>query len=270
MIPTPRTRPTALSTAVSAVFALLALAGCDERVAGTSVGTGNPTEIQVGFKDGTGSAALTGRVSVYASTQIPVEGYRPDPMLEYDLHDAGYASFKAADFAALPESLWAKGSVANGIHAFNVVFTGATQGSVLTGFGFDKSKGAFVLRPGDAAAVWSEDRDLARVKDSLRMLVDMSGTMDTAGIGMYIDYHLFLYGTGFTSKIKQGSFTLRGVPDGIYDAYLIPLPRKNSPQTGFDSAYVFATKSPLSPGTSSVVPGDVHERVRLPDSLITP
>lgn len=268
MIPTPRIHPTALSTAVSATFALLALAGCEDRVAGTSVGTGNPTEIQVGFKDGTGSAALTGRVSVYASTQIPVEGYRPEPLLKYDLQDAGYATLKAADLAALPESLWARGSVENGIHEFNVIFTGATRGSVLTGFGFDKAKGAFVLRPGDAAAVWSGDRDLARVKDSLRTLVEMSGTMDTAGLSRYYDNHLFLYGTGFSATVVNGSFTFRGVPENKYAAFLIALPNKDHQASGMDSTDVFSTNSVVSVEPVSLSRSDPFERVRLPDSLI--
>ena len=47
-----------------------ALARCETQVAGTSVGTGNPTEIQVSFKNDSGSMAVTGTLNVYASTQI--------------------------------------------------------------------------------------------------------------------------------------------------------------------------------------------------------
>jgi hypothetical protein len=257
-------------TAVCAAFALLALAGCDERIAGTSVGTGNPTEIQLGFRDATGSAAVSGRVSVYASTQIPVEGYRPDPLLEYEVHDAASATLKAADFAALPESVWAKGSVDKGIHSFNVVVAGASQGSVLAGFGFDKAKGKFVLRPEDDGAVWDAEGERAAVKDSMRALVELKGTLDTTTVNRYKDYHLFLYGTGFTSKVDKGSFALPRVPDGTYHAYLISLPQESGPQSGTDSTDIFTTTGLLSTTTPDLSRGELYSRVRLPDSLIAP
>jgi hypothetical protein len=257
-------------TALCAAAALLALAGCDERIAGTSVGTGNPTEIQLGFKDGTGSTALSGRVSVYASTQIPVEGYRPDPLLDYEVHDAASATLKAADFAALPESAWAKGSVAKEIHSFNVVVTGASQGSVLAGFGFDKAKGRFVLRPEDDGAVWDAEGGRALLKDSLRSLVNLQGLLDTTNTSRIADYHLFLYGTGFSSKIESGGFLLRGIPEDKYAAFLISIPHKDHQISGMDSTEVFSTSGSLSVETTTLSRGDVYGRVRLPDSLIVP
>lgn len=270
MIPNARILPLR-KTALCAAFALLALSGCDERMAGTSVGTGNPTEIQLGFRDGTGSAALSGRMSVYASTQIPVEGYRPGPLLEYELKDATSATLKAAEFAALPESVWAKGSVAEGIHSFNVVVTGTSQGSVLAGFGFDKAKGKFVLRPEDDEAVWDAEGERAAVKDSLRALVDLQGTVDTNSISRFTHYHLFLFGTSFASKVERGSFTMHDVPEGKYDAYLIALPTRDDPPiSDVDSTDVFSTTAPISTGTSLLSRGELFERVRLPDSLIQP
>jgi hypothetical protein len=257
-------------TALCAATALLALAGCDERIAGTSVGTGNPTEIQLGFKDGAGSAALSGRVSVYASTQIPVEGYRPEPLFEYALQNAGSALLKAADFAALPESVWAKGSVVKGIHAFNVVVTGASQGSLLAGFGFDKDKGKFVLRPEDDGAVWDAEGHGALLKDSLRALVDMEGTLDTAALNRYNDYHLFLYGTSYVTKVESGIFSFHDVPEGKYNVYLITLPRKDHQGSGSDSTDIFSTTEPLSTTTTNLSRSGQYDRVRLPDSLITP
>jgi hypothetical protein len=257
--------------AAFAAAALLALAACeDDRMAGTSVGTGNPTEIQLGFRDASGTAALSGRVSVYAATQIPVEGYRPEPLLKYDLENAPYATLKAADFAALPDTVWAKGSIDNSVRSFNVVITGASQGSILEGFRFDKAKGAFELRSEDEGAPWNEAHDRVMLKDSLRALVELKGTVDTANVNRFKDYHLFLYGTGFTSKINNGSFALHGVPDGAYNAFLISLPQKDSPLTGIDSTDIFSTTAPLAAGTTELSRGALYERVRLPDSLIRP
>jgi hypothetical protein len=267
-----RTPRIALSrkTAACAAAALLALSGCDERLAGTSVGTGNPTEIELGFRDAQGSAALSGRVSVYASTQIPVEGYRPAPLLEYEVKDASSALLTAADFAALPESVWAKGSVAKGIHSFNVVVTGASQGSILAGFGFDKAKGHFVLPPEDQGAVWDADGARAAVKDSLRALTDFRGTVDTSNLSRYNYYHLFLYGTGFSAKVQDGEFVLRGVPDDEYAAFIITLPGKIHQATGIDSTDVFSTSAPLASGSNTLSRDSLYDRVRLPDSLIAP
>lgn len=271
MNPTASRRPLPLpKVAACLAAAVLALTSCEDRVAGTSVGTGNPTEIQLGFRDSSGSAALSGRVSVYAATQIPVEGYRPEPLLEYELKDAAYATLKAADFAALPDTVWDERSLANGVRSFNVVVSGASQGSILAGFGFDKVNGGFVLRQEDGEATWNPGHDGVVLKDSLRALVELKGTIDTAIMSRYKDYHLFLYGTGFASKIEGGTYSFHGVPDGTYNAFLISLPHRDQQGSSTDTTDIFSTTAPLSTESPTLSMGELHDRVRLPDSLITP
>ena len=58
-----------------------------ETVAGSSVTTGNPTEIQVSFTGENGPVALTGRVDVYGATQVPIPGFNPDPLASFDVAD---------------------------------------------------------------------------------------------------------------------------------------------------------------------------------------
>jgi hypothetical protein len=197
-----------------------------------------------------------------------VEGYRPEPLVEYELHNAPYATLKAADFADLPDSVWSKGSIDTDVASFNVVVTGASQGSVLTGFRFNQAKGKFMLRPEDRGAFWDEAGDGAVLKDSLRALVDLKGTLDSAIVSRYNDYHLFLYGTGFSSRVENGQFVLRGLPENKYEAFLITLPKKDHQISGLDSTDIFSTTLPLSTESTSLGRGIPYERVRLPESLI--
>jgi hypothetical protein len=127
-----------------------------------------------------------------------------------------------------------------------------------------------VLRPEDSGAVWGEPGGWVRLKDSLRALVELKGTMDTTTMNRYNDYHLFLYGTNYTSKVENGTFSFRGVPEGKYNAYLITLPRKEHQGSGADSTDIFSTTDPLSTSTTNLSRSEPYDRVRLPDSLITP
>lgn len=252
-----------------AAIAILALAGCGQRLAGTSVGTGNPTEIQVGFRDSAGApVVLTGVARVYASTQIPVEGYRPSPLLEYRLNAASHADLKASDFAGLPDSMWSTGSESAGDRTFNIVVTGEGTGLVLRDFVYHRAAGDFALRKDDVP-VWNDSRTVAALPGRLTALVDFKGSVDTTSFSTYRDYHLFIYGTGFSAKIQSGIFTLSKVPSGTYKPFLISLPNKDHLVGNADSTDVFETRGTFSPsGTNTLDKGDYFGRVPLPDSLI--
>ncbi len=262
--------PALLKAALCAVSAALLWVGCEDQVAGTSVGTGNPTEIQVSFRDDSDMAvAVTGTLDVYASTQIPVSGYRPAPLISIPLASVNRASIKVAAFKALADSLWPKGSQDNGKYLFNLVVKGDTRGAVLRGFSFRKSNSDFLLRVEDGK-VSVDAGGAAAIKGAVHPMVAFGGTVDTTTFSEVLDYHIFLYGTGFTAKIEHGSFSLPKMPDGNYDAFLLPLPHKDQQTSGNDSTVVFSTTASLSAGSSTVGRGAVHDRVRLPDSLIVP
>jgi hypothetical protein len=257
-----------LRTALYGFACVLALGACDDRMAGTSVGTGNPTEIEIAFKDDAGTAPITGSLSVYATTQIPVEGYAPEPLLQVDVAGASQATLKATAFAALADSLWPKGSKNDSERFFNVVVTGEEQGAVLKGFTWRKADTSFGLRAEDEKVKAGETR--ATVKSLLVPLVAFRGTVDTASFNLFANYHLFIYGTGFKAQVEHGTFSMAKVPKDKYEGFLLSLPKSDHVISGLDSTSVFSLTSPLEDGASDLIKGPLHDRVLLPDSLRIP
>lgn len=241
---------------------------CDDQVAGTSVGTGNPTEIQVSFRnDSDAAVALTGSIRVYASTQIPVGGFLPAPLLTIPVDGGNHAGLKADAFKSLADSNWPKGSIENGIYKFNLVVTGQTSGTVLHGFSLNKIKGEFQLRPQDSALVVHEN--VATIKGGLAPLITLSGNVDTTTFNAKWYYHLFIYGTGFTAKIEHGEFAIENIPTGQYISHLLLVPSKDAGQSGVDSSDIFSLGTPIGIGVDTIRVGTKHDRVPLPDSLRT-
>jgi hypothetical protein len=265
-----RPHPTvpALKAAVCTAAVALAFAGCDDRLAGSSVGTGNPTEIQVGFRDSAGAASVKGTLSVYAARQIPVEGYRPAPVLDYRLDGNGNAILKASDFEALPDSVWPKGSDSAGARSFNIQILGEDKGALLTGFVYHKDKHDFTLEK-DEAPAWETEGSRALLAGTLSALTDMSGTLDTTGFSAYKSYRLFIYGTGYSAPLSSGKFTFSRIPRGSYQPFLISLPMRDHLSGGSDSTDIFRITGTLSSsGPDSLARGAFFDRVRLPDSLL--
>lgn len=263
-----RLRSNLSAAALCGIAAALAPAGCANRVAGTSVGTGNPTEIQVSFRDDADAAVLiTGTMKVYASTQVTVSGYDPDPLFTVSVAGASRAALKAGDFASLNDSLWPAGSVQGAARKFNVVVLGAGNGGVLTGFAYLKEKGAFELRAEDTKPVWDASGKSAVIHGRIKGLVEFKGAVDTSTLSGSLDYHLFMYGTGFTAPVVGGTFSFPKLPEGQYQAFLISQPKKDQQSAGADSATIFTTGAVLNAGNTDLAKGVIHERVPLPDSL---
>jgi hypothetical protein len=258
--------PKAWRAALGGLAGALFLSCCVDRVAGTSVGTGNPTEIEVAFKDESGGdLSITGDLSVYASTQIPVEGYAPQPLVKVPVSDADRATLKAGDFKDLADSLWPKGSRNGDIFSFNVVVTGESQGAIVRGLTWRKDLDKFGLRDGDPKI--DEGVMKASIKGPLVPLVAFQGTVDTATFGILNDYHLFLYGTGYASRLSHGAFVFPKVPMEKLKAFLLVLPKKENLSSDIDSTPVFSLTGFLEAGISNPVVGAFHEQVLLPDSL---
>jgi hypothetical protein len=236
-------------------------------MAGTSVGTGNPTEIEVAFTGGSGSVAVSGSMDVYAATQIPVPGYAPAPLLRIPVANVRHAGLKASALAAVADTLWPASSVEAGIRRFNVVVTGTDQGAILTGFAFRKDEGDFELRPEDSAAV--RTGNVAAVKGTLTALAPYEAAMDPKRISPNWDYYIFIYGTGYMGKANQGLFSIPGLPQGQYEAHVVLLPAKEHPTSGTDSAVVFNLTGPIEPGQDSLALGSEQTTIPLPDSLKT-
>jgi hypothetical protein len=257
-----------LRTALCGFACVLALGACDDRMAGTSVGTGNPTEIEIAFKDDAGTAPITGSLSVYATTQIPVEGYAPEPLLQVDVAGASQATLKATAFAALADSLWPKGSKNDSERFFNVVVTGEEQGAVLKGFTWRKADTSFGLRAEDEKVKAGVTR--ATVRGLLAPLVDMTCLLTPVSLSSTKDHFLFLYGTGFVIKgDSEGRFVFPSLPKDTYDPHLLSLPRKGEGGVGNnDSLFIYGMLSPAQAGnTNPLSIGDIQGAVPVPDSL---
>lgn len=258
--------PKAWRAALGGLAGALVLACGADRMAGTSVGTGNPTEIEVAFQDDAGAPlSISGDLSVYASTQIPVQGYAPEPLVKLAVSGSDRATLKAGDFQALADSLWPKGSRNGDVYAFNVVVTGESKGAVLKGFTWRQADGEFGVRSeGEKPTAGTKK---SSITGPLLPLVTFQGTMDITAFSNVHDYHLFLYGTGYTSKLSNGTFLLPKVPMEKQVGFLLALPKKDQPSNGIDSTPVFSLTAPLESGISNPERGAIHEQVPLPDSL---
>lgn len=253
--------------ALSGMACALAIVHCDLQTAGTSVGTGNPTEIQVGFRNDSGAVAITGTMAVYASTQIPVPGFSPEPLISVPVTGASHAALTADAFKALADTMWPKGSIENGRYNFNVVVTGENRGSIMRGFAFRKDSNDFVLRAEDADA--PRDGGSATVKGAMAPLVEIICTIDSAALGPDKDDYLFLYGTGITSKGKAGRFVFSSLPEGDHQVYLISLPRKGQEGAGMnDSLFVYGLSAGIESGKDNALSyGGIQATVPVPEAL---
>lgn len=245
-------------------LALMSCMGTD-RVAGTSVGTGNPTEIEVAFQDDSGKpVAVTGALQVYAATQIPVPGLSPNPLVSVDVPGSTSALLDAGDFAALSDSLWPTGSVDNGTYKFNVVVAGQSQGAILRGFTYRKTQGDFVPRAEDGV----EGGSTATIKGTLAPLVDVACAVDTVFFSS-MDNYLFIFGTGFAAKGSSSSFIFKAIPNASHEVFLISVPRKGDPfSTVQDSLTVYGVSDGIVPGNANHLQVDTaRTRFPTPDSL---
>ena len=261
------TKPPLWMVAFGLIASVLMLACCEDQVAGTSVGTGNPTEIQVSFRDDSDRAvSLTGALRIYASTQVPVSGYRPEPLLTVPLSGSVSASLKPVHFSGLTDSLWPQGSISEGVLWFNVVILGADRGAILSGLGYRKATADFIVKAQTEVSLGQTGIATRRLR--VAPLVAFRGSVDTAAFSPALDYHLFLYGTGFTAKVNHGAFEIPGMPDGSYQAFLLSLPKPDGTSSGGDSATVFETSAALQAVGSQLSRGTIHARIALPDSLL--
>jgi hypothetical protein len=207
------------------------------------------------------------RIPFRPSTQIPVAGYAPEPLLRVDVVGATHATLTAAAFKALADSLWSGGSMNGSGRAFNVVISGSGHGAVLRGFAWNKDENTFGLRAGDKPPAGHGLK--VDVIGALAPLVTIQGSVDTSTFNLSSDFHLFVYGTGFSSKIVDGRFSLPAIPMDKYEGFLISLPKPDHPASETDSASVYSLNSLLQDGAVNLPKGPIHDRLPLPDSLLT-
>lgn len=254
-------------TALVAFAAALAFWNCEQQMAGSSVGTGNPTEIEVAFTDDGGSLPLTGRMEVFASTQIPVPGFSHGPLISKSLSDQTHMNLSAADFQALQDSLWPKSSIeGESTFRFNVVVTGDSLGAVLKGLGFEKKSGTFSLRAEDSMTVRNENT--AVVRGVVAPLVEIRARMDKESLHPEKNHFLFVYGTSFYALGDTGLFVFPKLPLGEYEGFMLSIGKDIVSIGDADSIFIYNTTAPIASGKEMHLDrGSIQDSIPIPDSL---
>lgn len=240
-------KPTRLLGLAATLIGAVLLCRCDMQTAGSSVGTGNPTEIRLGFTGGDGAPrALTGKVDVYAATQIPLAGFHPEPLASFAAEAATSVTINADALKSVPDSLWPAASrEGDSVFRFNVVVTGDKVGAILQGLRYRVKDGEFsridsVMKAGAAA-------DVAEMSSQLAATADYSFFIDPKPFPLGKDTYVFISGTGFVAKSDSGTFLLKSLPGGKYDPSLIFLAQPGQGQTGQqDSVQLYGLSAPLN------------------------
>jgi hypothetical protein len=251
----------------------------DERIASTSISTGNPVGLTFYMEKDSKPVAFTGTLEIYEADQIPMKGYRPDPLLRMRLENSDSVRLDSSAIMAIPQSLWWDSLTEDSADAFdtllefNVVLTGESLGAILKGFCFDTRSHRFSpsLETGTTDNSGSVHAGLSR-------LVDYAGRLPPNRISIHVDYYLFIYGTGYGTKgsgdASKGDsliFTFPKLPEGQHNAFLTYFPREHDhPLSGLDSIDVFTLETPLRTDSDALQRGGVDRRVELPDSLKFP
>jgi hypothetical protein len=230
----------------------LALVHCGtERLAGSSVTTGNPTEIQVGFTGENGPVTVAGRVEIYGTTQIPIAGFRTEPLARHNLAGKSTFTLNAGHFEGIADSLWPQGSLqGDSLAHFNLVVIGATQGAILRDMVFRLKEGKFTLKEG----TWT-----AGIGGAVSMTADLTGLIEYKAfinpntLEATRHNYLFLLGTGYAAKSDNGNFTFPSVPIGMHSLSFLTLPDKQFNTGNEDTAEVYGVNKPLVSGKIDTV-----------------
>ena len=256
----------------SAAWAILAGCGfalvrCEMQTAGSSVTTGNPTEIAVSFTgDGT-PTSLTGRVEIYGATQIPVPGFRPEPLARFDV-DGKEFRLNPGHFEGIADSLWPIGSKdGDTLARFNLVVTGDNVGSIVRGMAIRLKALEFTLETGLEKA---RESKVAKVEAGVAPLVEYRAFINLESRPKDRLYFLFISGTNFSAKSDSGKFVFPSIPGGTHKLSYLSLPGE-SLTTAEDSATVYGLDHLANPSkVDTLEPGLIEFNVPMPDEYKKP
>jgi hypothetical protein len=275
------------------VFVVACQTSPDEKLTSTSISTGNPVGLTFHFEKDAKPVAFTGTLEIYEADQIPLQGYRPKPLLRMNLENVDSVRLDTSAITGIPYKLWWdtlyndsvwsdslwKDSLARDtadahdtLLEFNVVLKGDSLGVILKGFGFDTRSRRFVPSPGTDAL-----ESGGSVHAKLSKLVDYIGRLPPHLISINQNYYLFIYGTGYAAKgmgdaAKGDSllFTLSKLPEGKHEAFLVPFYEHDHPGSSTTITTVFALESPLRTDSDALQRGEPYRVLELPDSLKVP
>jgi hypothetical protein len=184
------------------------LCGCDhDRLAGTSVGTGNPGVVTLGFTDGSAAVRVSGRVSLYAADHNPLVDSLP--LASYAVEDRD--SLELDQESLLPR-LRRPDFGSDSDFSVNVLLrTGDGRGAWQGDLGL-------VLRAGRLQALRPE----RRVELDVVPLDSFRGDVTGQELPQEKRY-LTVFGSPFFGRVSGGAFSLDSIPRGRYVARLVRL-----------------------------------------------
>lgn len=235
-------------------------------LAGTSVGTGNPGKLTVSFTEDGAPSSFSGTVEVYASTQIPIPPYHPEPLAKFVVLDSSSLEIAFADIDSISDSLWpVRSRKGDSIFLFNLVVKGDSTGAVIQGLVLNRNMKA--LQRIESISMHGSNLEvlvpLAHM-DTLVTYVPLK-TLDSVSHS-----YMFLYGSGYFAKSDSGRFQFPPMPRQSYELSIIVLPDSaRHIMGGQDSTTTGRFLPPVYPGTIDTLAykGEI-ETVRLPKEYI--
>lgn len=228
--------------------------------------TQNLTKAQFLFQAGGEPKPFTGSLELYASTQIPVPGFRPEPLASFPIASVDEFALDSTAFTGIPDSLWPARSVfGDSLVKFNVLMAGKDSGSLLTGFLFNRQNKTFARSVNEI--VQTNDKTLTSYVD-LRHYDTLSIHIDPETLSPASINYFFVYGSPIIGKADTaGNFQLNA-PQGTYSLSWLPIEGPNGIGSTQDSAWIYklryeaTTGIPMENAISSII-----GVVALPDSL---
>lgn len=183
----------------------------DQKMAGTSVGTGNPTEIKLSFtKDGL-ETPVSGRLEIFLADQNPV--FDSLPFAAFAVSEEAGRLLVGGDLADSLEKKIARGGkalpgqnpAALTVNAFFRASTGL-EGGITLSLVLDTGKNGASAPGRDEAA-----KSALRVGPLLRARGQVGSSVAEAD-----EAHVFVPGSPFKSLVDTGRFEIAGIPQGEF------------------------------------------------------
>jgi hypothetical protein len=251
-----------------AIFTCVRNAG--QEVTSTSVTTGNPTGIRILFKRDTLPVSISGHVDFFATTQIPLPSYSPNPILRANISNANEFQLEPDILMGIADSLWPKTSIdADSIYHFNLVVSDSSVGILLKDFGWNKKNNSFRIQLSNGELI--DENQKMDLNGNLVLLKEVVCNIDPVTMSPDRTNILFIYGTGFWTIEKNGRFVFPALPKGEYELAHAGLPGRDRPTSRFDSLDIYGINKKISTEKENflIIKGIIEE-IPLSDSLKVP
>jgi hypothetical protein len=234
-------------------------------VAGTSVGTGNPGKLKLGFNIEDSAYRFAGSISLFADRQISVPGVDPDPLAVFPVEPSNEFILAAENVAAIPDSIWPSNSrTGDSIRRFNLVVSNSSFGAIVKGIGLDLTRREFL--PYDSQSAIVENRKF-EVAVELHPMKPLTAKINPIRLENTNHNFLFVYGSGFYAKSDSGEFIFPPMPTIEYEMSFVSFPGENRPTTSLDSSYIYGVAPIITHDSGEVrdVSGLI-EQIPLPEA----